>query len=270
MADRQQVRADLVRAAGLQAHRAAACRRAAPRSTSKWVTASRGSSVSVDIRVRTRRSRPSGASIVPRARRRAALDERQVLALDLARPQRGLQRARGPRSERASDAAGRRCRGRAGARSRRARGHRRPPRGRRAPARACRRGARAPGARRRRPACRPRAGARPPRRSRTARGGHVGRRRRRRRLDADHLAAAQRVALGPRRAVDEHAARRRSAAAPRAREPAWLGEEDVEPLARGLRRDAISRRYGSAPRAAALEHVEQREHPERDRRCRRR
>ena len=49
--------------------------RAAPRAAS---------SVSVDMRVRTRRSRPSGASIVPLARRRPALDERQVLALDLA------------------------------------------------------------------------------------------------------------------------------------------------------------------------------------------
>ena len=58
--------------------------RGSARSTSKCVTASRGSSVSVEMRVRTRRSRPSGASIVPRARRRPALDEREVLAHELA------------------------------------------------------------------------------------------------------------------------------------------------------------------------------------------
>ena len=37
------------------------------RSTAKWVTAGRGSSVSDEIRVRSWRSRPSGASIVPRS-----------------------------------------------------------------------------------------------------------------------------------------------------------------------------------------------------------
>ena len=65
VADRLQVRADLVRAPGLQAHAQQRGRAAAPRSSSKCVTAARGSSVSVDMRVRTRRSRPSGASIVP-------------------------------------------------------------------------------------------------------------------------------------------------------------------------------------------------------------
>ena len=49
-----------------RAARAAACRCGSARSTSKWVIASRGSSVSVETRVRTRRSRPSGASILPR------------------------------------------------------------------------------------------------------------------------------------------------------------------------------------------------------------
>ena len=64
VADRQQVRADLVRAAGLEPH-AQQLSSGSARSISKWVIASRGSSVSVERRVRTRRSRPSGASIVP-------------------------------------------------------------------------------------------------------------------------------------------------------------------------------------------------------------
>ena len=96
MADRQQVRADLVRAARSRAARAAACRCGSARSTSKCVIASRGSSVSVEIRVRTRRSRPSGASIVPAPRRRAALDEREVLAHELARGEQRLAAPRGP------------------------------------------------------------------------------------------------------------------------------------------------------------------------------
>ena len=64
MADRLQVDADLVRTAGLEPHSKSVVRGSAS-ATSKCVTASRGASVSVDIRVRTRRSRPIGASIVP-------------------------------------------------------------------------------------------------------------------------------------------------------------------------------------------------------------
>ena len=55
------------------------------RSTSKCVTASRGSSVSVETRVRTRRSRPERRVDRAAPRRRAALDEREVLAHQLAR-----------------------------------------------------------------------------------------------------------------------------------------------------------------------------------------
>ena len=82
----------------------------------------------------------------PRARRRAPLDERQVLALDQPLAQSGLQQPMGlPPSGRRRAAP--RCRGRADARSPRAR-PRRPRRCRRAVGRACPRGARERGARR--------------------------------------------------------------------------------------------------------------------------
>ena len=202
--------------------------------SSKCVTAARGSSVSVDIRVRTRRSRPSGASIVPAARRRAALDEREVLARHLARAAERLCSARVRASVRATTSSPE------VSRSRRwtmpgALGSSPPGRaaGQRLHERA-RRGARAPGARRRRRACRPRAGARP--RRRRANGAPAASRpppaARRLRRPSTRSPAAQRVALGPRGAVDAHARRRRSAAARAAREPSGAGEEDVEPLAR--------------------------------------
>ena len=52
---------------------AAASSAGSARSSVKWVRASRGWSPPTAMRVRTRGSRPIGASIVPRARRRAAL-----------------------------------------------------------------------------------------------------------------------------------------------------------------------------------------------------
>ena len=116
VADRQQVRADLVRAAGLEPHAQQRVVAAAPRSTSKWVTASRGSSVSVETRVRTRRSRPSGASIVPRrAGGRPSTSARYSRTSSRAgelRLQRGVGRVVARHHEQA-----RTCRGRAGARS---------------------------------------------------------------------------------------------------------------------------------------------------------
>ena len=52
-----------------------------------------GSSVSIDIGTRSRRSRPIGASIVPVRGRRPTVDQRQVLAPQLARGEQRLQRA---------------------------------------------------------------------------------------------------------------------------------------------------------------------------------
>ena len=60
--------------------------------TSKCVTASRGSSVSSERRVGSRRSRPIGASMRPLARARTPADEREVAAFDLATPDRILER----------------------------------------------------------------------------------------------------------------------------------------------------------------------------------
>ena len=105
--------------------RAAGSGAAAPRSSVKWVTAARGSSVSVDIRVRTRRSRPIGASIVPARAGGRPVDQREVLAGDLARLQRRLERpvhVLGLARRRAA----RWCPCPAGARSRRGTGPRRP------------------------------------------------------------------------------------------------------------------------------------------------
>ena len=221
-----------------RAARAAACRRAAPRSTSKWVIASRGSSVSVEIRVRTRRSRPSGASMVPRRAGGRPSTSARYSRRDRARLQRGLERARAPaRSGRRR--AGRTCRGPAGARcparvrvvaARHAAGERLRERAAAVPARRVDDHARR--------ACRPPAGARPRRRRRTRAGGDVGLGVGRRRSSTrDH--ARRRAARGAWAAARRRRARarRRSAAGPPAREPAWLGEEDVEPLARGLGRD---------------------------------
>ena len=175
VADRLQVHADLVRAAGLQAHaqqrrarqralerevRARRARRRRCRSTCACGRGGRGRSA--------RRSCPCAPAGGPRPARGTRARPRARAIARLQRAVHLLGCARPP--------AARRCRGRGGARSRRARvlaaGDARP----RAPGRACRRGARAPGARRRRPACRRRAGARPRRRPRTAasRRGAVG------------------------------------------------------------------------------------------------
>ena len=219
---------------------------ASARSISKCVTASRGSSVSVDMRVRTRRSRPSGASIVPRAGRRAALDEREVLARDRrARAARPAARAwtaslrattSSPEVSRSS-----RCTipGRSGS----------SPAGDAARERLrerARRGARAPGARRRRPACRRRAGARPRRRPRTApaaTSAPAPRRASARRVDRSPPASTWRLGRGL--AVDGHApgvdqplrlrarARRRRRGRRRAARPRASGGSD-----RGQRRVA--------------------------------
>ena len=148
------------------------------RSISKCVRAARGTSVSVDMRVRDAAVAPDRRVDRAAARRRAALHEREVLAPQLASAQQLLQRAvdrlglgddeqpRGVLVEPVDDPGARRILSAA------RRG------GPRAPRTASRRGARAPGARRRRPACRSRAGARPRRRRRTAppRRGVPGRR----------------------------------------------------------------------------------------------
>ena len=162
VADRRHVHADLMRAARLEARPAAGCARQR-RSISKCVRASRGSSASIDMSVRSRRSRPIGASIVPvRAAGRPSTS---------ARYSRLSRRVGEQRLQRAVDLL--------------ALGHHQQPgcvavepvhdpgppglarRRRRAapgPARACPCGDPGPGARRPRPACRRRAGARPRRR----------------------------------------------------------------------------------------------------------
>ena len=90
MANRLQVNADLMGATRVQTQ---AQQRDSPRrwSSSKWVRASRGQTPSIAMRVRMRGWRPIGASIVPVARRRETLDERQVFALHQALAQRLLQ-----------------------------------------------------------------------------------------------------------------------------------------------------------------------------------
>ena len=242
VADRLQVGADLVRAAGLEPHPQ---QRVAVEHALGLEVGDRGAAVGGV-------GRHAGAHAAVAAERRldragagvgAALDEREVLAHDLAPPQRALQRASGPPRS-ARPRAARSCRGRAGGRSRAA------PRARR------RRRARS-SAWASVPAACPRAGctttpaglsttircssshAIEKRASGTSRGGlRLGL------LDLDRLAAAQRVALGLLLPVDPHPAvvdqpLRRGA---RARVP---GEEDVEPLARRVGRD-LNRRHGAA------------------------
>ena len=85
------------------------------RSTSKCVIASRGSSVSVERRVRTRRSRPSGASIVPAARRRAARRPARGTRASTRARRAGLSAAWNALGAR-DDEQARTCRGPAGAR----------------------------------------------------------------------------------------------------------------------------------------------------------
>ena len=222
------------------------------RSRAAPAAACRSGSVALGLEVRDRGARVVGVGRHPRAhaavaaerrvdraapRGRAALDQREVLAGDLARAQRRLQRgvrrlvageheqagrvavepvhdARALRVGPAGDAARQRLHERA----------------RRVPVRR--------DGRRRRRACRPPAGARPRRRSRTAPAATSARARPRRGSSTlDRLAAAR--ARGA-----SAAARRRRARSPAsisrcaaAREPACVGEEDVEPLARRLGRD---------------------------------
>ena len=200
----------------------------------KCVIAARGSSVSGDIRVRTRRSRPSGASMRAAARRRPTFYEREVLAHDVAVLQRLAQRSMhgfrtgdqqqpgrvavepmddaGPLGVAAGGATcGQRLRQRPGAVSGgRVHDH---------------------------------AGRLVDDQQVLVLPGNAKRRRlallRRRRLlglvDVDRLAARQDVALGPRPAVDQHAAGLDQALRPCARAQR-SGEECVEPLAGGVRR----------------------------------
>ena len=123
------------------------------------------------------------------------------------------------------------------------------PRGARAPARACRRGADRPGERRFRRPWKRRSAARPRRRSPV--GGSplpAASRTVTRRGDRDRLTAAQPIVLACGHPVERHGAghdpplRLRSRAEPR-------GEELIEPLAGGLRRDA--QRFHDDPRATA-------------------
>ena len=190
------------------------------RSVSKWVTAWCGSSVSVEIRVRTRRSRPSGASIVPRRAGGRPSTSARYSRVICARAQCGLQRGVGaPR--RAPAAAGPTCRGRAGARRPGARGPARRRRAPRAPGRACPARARGRDGRRRPAACRSRTGARPRRRSGTRRRRDVGARRGLGRArSATRSPPGQHVALGLRARRRRARARRRSAAAALVRVPA--------------------------------------------------
>ena len=173
------------------------------RSVSKWVTAWCGSSVSVEIRVRTRRSRPSGASIVPRrAGGRPSTSARYSRVISRARSAacsaawvglvaRQQQQAGRVAVEAVHDA--------------RALGVR--PAGDAARERLHERALRVPAAGMHddaRPACRSRTGARPRRRSGTARARRRARGAASGSAYVDRLAAAQHVALGLGHAVDAH------------------------------------------------------------------
>ena len=253
VADRLQVGADLVRAAGLQPHAQQRGVRERP----------------LDLEVRDRLARLVGVGRDPRAhaavaaergvdraraRRRAALDEREVLARDPRAPRASPCSAAWTGSRARDDEQARRVAVEPVDDARRGPGRRRRRRGPRAPARACRRGARAPGARRRRPACRPPAGARPRRRRRTSPAGRglaardgAGADRR----SARRPASAWR--LGRARAVDRARSPASISRCAAAREPGVRGQEHVEALARRLGRDdelAVTGAHAAAvPRA---------------------
>ena len=228
------------------------------RSISKCVTACLGSSVSVEIRVRVRRSRPSGASIVPaRAGGRPSTSARYSRR-DLARPQRGLQRRGAPPRPRATTSSPEVSRSRrwtmpgaAGPPRRGAPGERLRERARAVPARR--------GGRPRPPACRPRAGARPRRRP-ERRAGALGARRRRGSASSTHHARPRRArgawAAARRRRAPRPASISRCAAA---REPERPARNDVEALARGLRPErrqpASSARLEDVERATSTPNV---------------
>ena len=209
----------------------------------------RPSSVSVEIRVRTRRSRPSGASIVPRARVGPALDEREVLARDLARAAARACSAAWTASERASTSSPR------VSRSSRWTMPARGPRARRRRRRGSSAWTSVPG---RVPARRVHDDARrlvdhqqvlvlPG--DREARVGHVARPappRRPRPRSARRRAACGAWACASPSTRTRPASISRCAAA---REPACAGEEDVEPLARRLgAATSIARHGAAAPR----------------------
>ena len=225
VADRRQVRADLVRAAGLEAHAQQGRRRQALE----------------HLEVGHRLARPVRARGHERALRavaadrgvdgpaggvRAALHQRQVLARELARLDHAPERARGPRRTSRPRAAPR-CRGRGGGRCRRARVGPAAPRprerlGERRPVVARARGAP------RRPAglsttirCRPRRRPRIGRRSGAAAGL------RRRRATSTRSPAARRWFFG-RAAVHQHRAGVDQPLRRRARAGAARGQEGVQ------------------------------------------
>jgi hypothetical protein len=244
MSDRLEVHADLVGAPGLQAHPQERRRRSAS-SSSKWVRAARGRSVSIDMRVRARRSRPSGASIVPL---RAAGDPRQAQGTRArsGAPPAPISAAGGPpRSWRPR--AARRCPCRAGGRCPGARARRRRRRDARALRRACRRGAVRRDARRPPPACRRRAGRRPRRRrtssasATTESGCAISTAARR----SSHRPAGDRSCA--RHTVERDRPRLDPPLRLRARADV-RGEELVEALAGGLRRDVQRLHHDSRPR----------------------
>ena len=223
----------------------------------KCVTAARPSAVSVDMRVRTRRSRPSGASIVPvRALGRPSTSARY--SRSILRALSAACSSASTASERATTSSPLVSRSSRWTIPRAASGP---------PAAPCASSAWASV-----PAAWPRAGCTttPAGLSTTSRcssshaienfaSGTSAASARRLLLDLDRLAAAQRVALGLLLAVDPHQpvvdqALRRGARA------GVLGEEDVEPLARGLGGDVNPGRMARRP----LQHVEQAQHAERD------
>ena len=208
------------------------------RATSKCVIASRGSSVSSERRVGSRRSRPIGASIRPRARARPAADERHVAPLERARSRTSSDSRSHASSERATTSSpevsrSSRCTipGRVGVAARDAaveqRVHERPLLL-----------ARRPGGRRGRPACRRRAGARPRTRSAASTGCATSGGARRGRLELDLLPA-----------------RRAGGSSSRGAPSTSDGARLEQPLGRGARADlagAQARKRSSRSPAAAV------------------
>ena len=134
--------------------------RGRPPSTSKWVRASRAARAPHGHELAVGTVAPDRGVDRAAAGVRPALDEREVLALDLPRCG-SAPAARGEPGRTSPPPSAPRCRGRAGGRCPGATDRARRPRGSPAPARACPWGAPAPGARPRRRACRRPAGARP-------------------------------------------------------------------------------------------------------------
>ena len=215
-----------------------------------------------------RRSRPIGASIVPvRAGGRPSTSARYSRSILRARQRRPA--APGAPRRTARRRAGPTCRGRGGGRCPRATGPgRRDARPASSLRERARRGARAPGARRRRRACRRPAGARPRRRWRTAPRRARARAADRPRPPRRARRRRSRWRLGRGRPVDEHLAGVDQALGPSARAQR-LRQEAVQPLPGRRGGDVkISHAASSSGASAAwalLDHVEQRQHAERDR-----